>query len=97
MQWSGLSFLGSKYNYESLKETMALWGRLLSWKILNLLHCLSPGLNNNHRSNAGYNEFVSPDSVKIPSDKTREELQGQQELDSDDNFLEFLGLCPPPV
>lgn len=68
-------FLRLKHNHESLEETMALWRSLLSWKFLNPLHHLSPGLNNKDRSNTGYHEFVSLDSIKIPWDKTREGLE----------------------
>lgn len=97
IQWSRLSFWGSKYNFESLEETMALLGRLWSLKPW-ILHCLSLCLNNKHRSYVGYNMFVSSDSIKIPWDKeTGVKLEGQLESAADDNVLESLGLWPPSL
>lgn len=45
-----------------------------------------------------YNQFFSPDLIKILWDKPGEELEGQQEVEVDENSLDRIpGLFPTPV
>lgn len=72
---------------------MALWGRFLSCKTLNLILFESWFKQTVSTEASDYNESVSLDSIKILGEKEiGEKLEGQQESDTNDNFLDTLVL-----